>query len=290
MTLIPLVLLACTVNDDGNPSDSASDSGEPEVVTGYQGETPVYSGGTCPELVADDNEGFATGGEERSFRLLLPEDPVGAPVVFAWHWLGGSPSQMIRYMALEDIAADGAIVVVPASSGAAFEWMFTMEAEGNIDLALFDDVRACLYEQYDIDLSRVWSAGFSAGALWTTYLSMYRSDALASVAIFSGGTEPFIPYSTPTDPGLPALVTWGGEDDLYAGLSFEQASTAYTAAMLEDGHFIVNCEHDGGHTIPDGGPEYAWRFLQDHPKNPASEAYAEGLPEGFSDICWLAEP
>ena len=289
MTLLSFLLMACTGADgDGGPSSTDTDSGEPEVVTGYQGEEPTYAGESCPELVADNNEGFQSGGLEREFRLLLPENPVGAPVVFAWHWLGGSPSQAIRYMDLETVADDGAIVVVPASAGSAFEWLFTASPEGNADLALFDDVRACLYQQFDVDLSRIWATGFSAGALFTSYLTMYRSDVLASTAIFSGGTEPFITYATPTDPGLPVLLSWGGEDDLFSGLSFEQSTTAFTAELLGDGHFVINCDHGGGHTVPDGGPQYAWEFLQAHPKNPGAEAYEGGLPSDFPEWCWLA--
>lgn len=289
MTLLSLLLLACTVDPgDGDVGEAGdTDSSQPEVVTGYQGEEPTYAG-TCPDLSGDDIEGFESGGLEREFRLLLPDDPVGAPVLFAWHWLGGSPSQAIRYMDLETAAADGAIVVVPASAGSAFEWLFTASPEGNADLALFDDVRACLYDQYQIDLSRVWATGFSAGGLFTSYLTMYRSEALAATAVFSGGSEPFISYASPADPGLPVLLSWGGEDDLFSGLSFNDSTVAFTSELLGDGHFVINCDHGGGHTVPDGGPQYAWEFLVAHPKNPAAEPYQDALPTDFPDWCWLA--
>ena len=49
--------------------------------------------------------------------------------------------------------------------GAMFEtWSFFGDPAA--DLTLFDDILACLDQQYDIDNKRVYTSGFSAGGLW----------------------------------------------------------------------------------------------------------------------------
>lgn len=291
MLSILLALLAC--DPKAAPDDSAGETGDP-AHTGEAAEdtapaltAPEYSGGTCPTLVEGTNEGFASGGQERSFELRLPADPVGAPVVFGWHWLGGSASQALRALELSSLTEEGVIVVAPESCCSAYEWNFFAEAEENVDLALFDDLLACLDDQYQVDLTRIYATGMSAGGLWTTYLTMYRSEHLAATAPFSGGTEPFFEYSTPTD-DIPVLVTWGGEDDLYAGLSFETASEGFAAALLQDGHFVATCDHGGGHVIPSGPQDYYWPFFEAHPKFVSPEPWAAALPAGYPAWCGVA--
>ena len=92
-----LVLTACTTTD-GGPDNTGDDTGDTAPPVEDRPE-PVYSGTEgCPEFVEDENEGFLSSGEEREFRMVLPEDPMGAPVLFAWHWLGGNSRQIINYM------------------------------------------------------------------------------------------------------------------------------------------------------------------------------------------------
>jgi len=290
--LLMFALLACgSGSDDTTPpadeSGSPDDSGQDTAGDGPQLTAPTYSGGTCPELVEGTNEGFLSGGQERQFELRLPADPEGAPVVMGWHWLGGNATQALRYLQLASLTDEGAIVVVPESCCSEYEWDFLGSPEDNVDLALFDDLLACLYDQYDVDLSRVYATGMSAGGMWTTYLTMYRSNYLASTAIFSGGTDGIITYSSPTDP-IPSLVIWGGDSDYYGPLSFETASEGFTSELLDDGHFVVNCDHDGGHTIPSEPASYYWPFFEDHPKGVSPEPWADALPDGYPDICWIA--
>lgn len=288
MTLLAILLLACDPPEGEGDDTSTDETGEPAEEE-HQMPVPTYSGGACPELVEGTNTDFASGGEARSFELRLPEDPAGAPVVFAWHWLGGSAKQIIRYMQMETVVDAGAILIAPESCCAAFEWDFAGEPEGNVDLAFFDDLLGCVHEQFQPDLTRVYSTGMSAGGLWTTYLTLHRSEWHAATAPFSGGTEGLITYSTPTD-DIPVLVTWGGEDDLYGPVSFETASEGLTEDLLQDGHFVVNCDHGGGHTIPDGAVDMAWSFFQDHPKFVDPEPYAGELPDTLPDWCWTPTP
>ena len=292
MTAALLLLLACSGGDDDAKGDdtggasSTTDSAPPAPVAP---DLKPYSGGTCPELVEGANSDFASAGESREFQLKLPEDPVGAPVVFLWHWLGGTASQALQTFRYGQLPEDeGVIVVAPSSCCDPFEWQFMTPPEENVDLVFFDDLLTCLDEQFSVDRDRIWATGMSAGGLWTTYLTVERAGWLVATAPFSGGTDPVVAYRTPDEP-IPVMLTWGGPTDIYAVLSFEEASLAFESSLMTDGHFVVECLHDGGHTIPTGGPAAAWEFFEAHPRGVAPEPWADGLPDGFLDICHLPE-
>jgi len=282
----PLILLLALVACGDSGGDTGTGAGGD---TGSDGDEqarvgPDYSHGTCPALSEGTIDAFATGDTTYRLKVELPPDPVGAPVLFAWHWLGGRASDIIRYMDLDELADDeGVIVIAPDSDGSAYEWHFLDDPEGNPDLLLFEDLLSCAWQQFDVDLDRVYALGMSAGGLQTTYLSMHEAQWLAATAPFSGGTlEGF--YATPDRP-LPVLITWGGPSDTYGTLSFEEMSQHFETNLLGDGSFVVECVHDGGHTIPDGATQYAWQFLADHPFGVDPEPYDAGLPEVFPSWC-----
>ena len=191
---------------------------------------------------------------------------------------------MIRYLELDELAADeNVIVVAPRSDDSAYEWHFAEGPEGNPDLLLFEDLLSCLWQQYDVDLDRIHATGMSAGGLWSSYLTLHEADWLASTAPLSGGSDSFT-YATPASP-IPVLLTWGGPSDLYGSYSFEDASLYLSEALREDGHFVVECVHDDGHSLPPWGIEYAWEFFEAHPRGVDPLPWAEGLPSGYPSGC-----
>lgn len=284
--MLTLLLLACAAK----PADKAPATESPPADSGPQPpEPPAYSGGTCPTLTEGRNSAFISGGEERRFLLSLPENPAGAPLLFAWHPLGGSATWLERALDLSTLAdAEGVVVVTPDSCCSPTEWGFFPGTDPAPDLALFDDLLSCVSQQYDIDLNRVYSTGFSAGALWTTYLGMHRSEVLAAIAPISGGTGDFMEATPPTRP-LAAMLIWGGPNDLYQSLSFEEATLQFTEELQAVGAFVGLCEHDGGHTIPSWGPDSVWAFLKDQRWSDATPPYAAGFPADFPGPCVLPE-
>jgi poly(3-hydroxybutyrate) depolymerase len=123
----------------------------------------------------------------------------------------------------------------------------------------------------------------SAGGLWASYLIVHRSNRFAAVAPLSGGAMAAA-YSTPEDP-IPVMLFWGGESDTYSGFSFDLASTTFSGFLREDGHFVVECDHGGGHSFPPNAMESMWQFFDAHPKDVGPEPYADGLPGAFPDYC-----
>jgi dienelactone hydrolase len=259
---------------------------------------PPYSGGTCPALVAGRNT-IESGGLARGVELYLPAAPVNAPVFFVWHGVGDTARNIAAFFQASSAARnDGVIVVAPhdlcASGHTAlcnqlnvwgYEGGQTRRREA--DLALFDDLLSCLSAQYDVDPRRVWSAGFSAGGLWTTYLALHRSQYLAAAAILSGGTGAWVPYVAP-EHRLPLLLVWGGETDVYMQgvVKFFEMMRALVGHAQEDGLFFVACDHGLGHTVPGGATTWIYRFLFDHPWNGESSPYlADGLPGAYPGYC-----
>jgi poly(3-hydroxybutyrate) depolymerase len=271
-----------STGDAGSTQDAGTiqDAGTARVA-------PTYNG-VCPNFAAGRNQAFESGGFQREFLLELPPEPNGAPVVFAWHWLGGNAQQIMFGLGASGLAqAEGAIIIAPESHESQFEWRFAQGPSNNPDLQLFEDLLACLSEQYDVDLSRIHSAGHSAGGLWTSYLTMHASEWLASTVAMSGGTDAQT-YATPTHQ-IPVLIVWGGPSDNYGGFNFATASELFSQKLLEDGHFVAQCVHDGGHTPPPNPGALMWNWFEAHPADLEIEPYLSGLPASYPSFCSIPE-
>ena len=109
-----------------------------------------YTGGTCPALVSGHNP-FPSGSATRDFRLVLPADikpEERFPVLFLWHWLGGSADDFYAKGQIP-LAADTQrfIAVIPESKGDLFKWPFEVsqtQARMDEEFTFFDDMLACV--------------------------------------------------------------------------------------------------------------------------------------------------
>jgi predicted esterase len=244
-----------------------------------------------------------SGGAERDFRLVLPADlqqRERLPVIFLWHWLGGSADDFFEKGQIQ-AAADQQrfIAVIPESKGdTVFKWPFeSIQSQTRMDeeFAFFDDMLACVSAQFVVNKECVSSAGVSAGALFTDQLAGGRGQYLASIVSLSGGTGGLIkPFGNP-EHRMPAIVLWGGPtDNCFGVMNFEQSSKDLEQALTARNHFFLECVHNCGHAEPpiDAAPgltSYAsmWQFVLDHPYwlGPNESPYAKGLPELFPSWC-----
>lgn len=280
--LLSLLAAACTGPEGATDSSNGSDTGggdSGQVDEGPPPATPAPpSDGECPDLSETGSSSFSSGGEERDVSIYFPEDrPADMPVVFMWHPLGANASQLVSYLDLDELADElGIVVVVPdAMSSNIVEWGFL--TDGAEDLALYDDVRSCLYDELAIDLRRVSSTGMSAGGLWTSFLGIHRGDTLATALIMSGGSEPVLDYSTPAYP-FPAMLMYGGDDDTWGGggfeIDFQTTTLNLSQELADDGHFVVLCNHERGHNFPLDPVDVATTWLMNH---------SYGAPSPFID-------
>ncbi len=279
-----------------------------------------YSHGTCPRLVgaptsdAAINRGFRSGGQTRTFRLIVPRNYDGSsdwPVLFAWHWLNASSGSFVRQGELETATEQMRFIAIApdeqqrdnGDSLFLFDWPFA-ETWGVADeLTFFDDMLTCVSEQFRVDRHRVHGVGVSAGGLWLTYLSTTdRANYFASVEVMSGGLGDVLGVwrmeYTPQPNKFPAMVLWGGPSD-FLGVNFDEASRRYRDALIRDNHFVEQCVHSSGHAMPpvdppaDGGTRFRplWQFLLDHPYGlpPRTSPYQDaGIPPGSPSWCHVA--
>lgn len=283
--LILLSLLAC------EPDPASDDTSDSAPAAPAPPEPEAYSGGACPILEEGRNDGFLSADVEREFLLELPEDPQGAPVVFAWHWLGGNARQFFSYTDIEERLPEelGAIVVAPDSCCSPVEWSFVPSQDPTVDLTFFDDMVSCLHSQYDVDLDRIYTTGMSAGGLWSSFLAIHRSETLAAAAPLSGGTEGALEYDTP-ERKLPVLLTWGGESDVIGGgvnLDFHEANLAFSADLQADESWVGHCVHSQGHTIHPDSLDVLVPFFRDHRWSDAAPPWSAGMPEELPSWCGM---
>jgi predicted esterase len=248
---------------------------------------PVYAG-TCPVLASPPAvTTIASSGAQRTFLVYRPTTIAPGeklPVVFLWHWLGGSPDGMASKLEVQAaVDARRFIGVIPAPKGdATFRWPFEVsQSQGRVDeeARFFDDMLACVGAALPANKECVSSMGVSAGALWTAQLATLRSERLASMVSLSGGVDGVVRGWSTTPHRLPALVLWGGANDMYPSslpiMNFQNASKSLIGDLAKDGHFILECTHNCGHAVPpfdapaagSGGLLFdpVWRFVLDHP-------------------------
>jgi dienelactone hydrolase len=166
-------------------------------------------------------------------------------------------------MGTEQLLTAGYVVVAPESRGLSYtEWSVEGSPQGNPDVALFDALEATLRSQYESDPARLYATGFSAGGLFTSYLTMHRGDVLAATAPFSGGVPSYM-YTSPEGP-VSVMLTWGGEQDTYGGFDFGDASMDFADDLQGDGHEVILCTHELGHSLPPGAEANVVAFFGDH--------------------------
>jgi predicted esterase len=284
---------------------------------------PSLPAAGCPTLTPGMNT-ITSSGNQRQFLLVVPESPMPGeplPVLFMWHWLGGSANSFLTKGEVQTAAdQQNFIAVIPVAKGATVfgtsfntRWPFDItQTSGrmNEEFKFFDDMLACVQQQYDINASCVSSVGVSAGALFTAQLAQARSNRLASFLSLSGGVgATIIKGWNGSARKLPGVVLWGGDGppemdgnkDILGcsgvGMDFAVASTTLENALISGGHFFIECKHNCGHVeppldAPPGESKYAgmWEFALNHPYwLPAGQSpfLTQGLPPSLPSWCGI---
>lgn len=271
---------------------------------------PPYSGGTCPTLVTGTTFNHLTSsGVDRSFLVVVPDDmkpDEKLPLVFLWYWLSGDAMQFYTILnAQVAVNRSRFIAVFPVAIGAfPSEWRGWLssnpESMEQDEFTFFDDMLACISAQLPVNKNCVSTVGVSDGALWSSQLIGGRGQYLSSAVILSGGVHnpddsrtALIRDYIPSPHSMPAVVLWGGPDDVCIVLPFEPATKALEAALVKENHFIIECEHNCGHAVPpieppDGGTPFdmMFRFVWDHPYwLPPGQSPYRTLPPGWPEWC-----
>jgi len=183
------------------------------------------AGAATTELECRLSPGVAPGavvvGEDvRTYHVVVGPDAGKQgrpPLLLAWHGFGATVRGLLDRL---DILANwpDAIIVVPeglprrlgdAGGPARAGWQI---AEGELDdrdLRLFDALLPRLEKRYCVDPSRVYSTGFSNGAMLSNLLGCLRGEKLAAIAPVGGKG----PDAEQCGPPVPVRLTHGKADE-----------------------------------------------------------------------------
>lgn len=282
---------------------------------GTGGSAPTISF-ACPggHIVPGSNQ-LTVNGAVRSFYVDFPADtarPMG--VVFSWHGFTDSVENHRRLAGLDPNGdpSQPLFVVTPDDTGllppVGLDWNISKgkPSDANGDIAFFEAMLGCLNAQQKIDAARIYSFGFSAGAVMTNLLHSRYPKLLSAIVSISGAwfndqaeadlVNVFeIDWSwPPLDPadGGAVLLTHGGPGDvtILNVLDLEKAAQTAFPFLKSANRVVVDCAHDQGHAFdPDVTPAVVSRFFSAHRAGVPSP-YRTGGYSGFPASCQLRLP
>ena len=195
-TLLILVISSCK-NDDGKDGDYNSDE--------------CYLNTNAQTLVHD--------GMNREYIIYVPNSYDGTyavPLLLNFHGSGGSASQFMQEADMRSLAeADTFILVYPQGSCLDGSSHWNPCPTGGDNKSTADDVgfvEAMISEissQYNLDMERIYAAGYSNGGMMAYGLANYKSDLIAAVASVSGT---MLNCTGPTSHPMPVVHLHGTSD------------------------------------------------------------------------------
>jgi polyhydroxybutyrate depolymerase len=225
-----VTVAACSSSAAG-PAPSAT-----AVTQGAIGTSPTIAGATTASRASRPSVGCAattvvppgttderitSGGEQRSYQLIVPEGYDGTeplPIVFGLHSLTVDYRIVPGMSGFADL--DGTydfIGVAPSgrlSNGRSPYWN-AAPAEDNYDLVFLTELLDHLEDVLCVDTGRVFSVGMSNGAQTSSLLACRLGDRIAGIAPIAG-----VEHNEPCDgPPVPVIAFHGFEDPIvpYAG-------------------------------------------------------------------------
>jgi hypothetical protein len=254
---------------------------------------------TCPKFTAGSPStvNFTGSGGSLGAKVWAgtPKAGGGGALILYWNGTASSPGAEVPIcFNTAAIIADGGLVVGFDSSTR------TGTTSGNTgdlywytsDIPYADQAVACAIQQYGVDPRRIHSAGYSAGALQTVWMTYGRGGYIASAISYSGG-DIVIDTTTRQDPSNipPAIVAHGSKaaDDLVA--NFATGSATWETDIKNAGGFSIDCDDGGSHLafFTQRGPPLkpvAYQFFKDHPFGIKPEPY-KAVPAGYPSYCKL---
>jgi polyhydroxybutyrate depolymerase len=213
---------------------------------------------------------WTVGGQTRSATVFAPPTSGGAakhPLIFCFHGHGGNMNGASR-SGLHDLWPE-AVVVYPQglptksprdTQGLRPGWQMGSGQEGDRDLKFFDAMVADLKTRYGVDGSRIYTTGFSNGAVFSYLLWAKRGNLLAAVAPVAGALS----QSESLTVARPAIII-GGEHDKVLPFSEQQRSMEAARAVDAPSKTpLVIRTHPGGHVFPPWAGRAIIEFFKAH--------------------------
>jgi predicted esterase len=285
--------------DVGTPTQDAGagDAAPPPSV-----EAGVEAGVRCNAIVAGTST-LVVNGTTRQFEVQLPKDTSSnMALLFVWHgfnqqaaafastivydvpsgqWVPFDPNAFP--MPLMIVAPDDTgLFVVGLSGNVGLDWDIEPQ-KAPVDFPFFEALLQCIQQQFTIDTTRIYSFGFSAGAVFTDLLSAKYPHLFAATISESGAwfndppeqqlvlvnnTIPLLkwdwPAFNPADKGN-VLLTHGGSNDFATIISLQSANEDALPFLYGNDRTVVECQHNFGHTLdPDLTQAMYYEYMWDH--------------------------
>lgn len=181
------------INGSGGAHAGGASGGGGIVGNGGTSGMPALPSAGCNSKTPQVSGRFnlTVSGASREYILKLPDSYDATHpyrLMFGWHgrmyddnWVadGGAPLTG-PFFGVEGMANDSTIFVAPQA---------TSQGWANSDLAFADAMLAKFESDLCVDKNRIFSAGFSAGAMMTVTLGCARGDVFRGIAVMSGSTQ-----------------------------------------------------------------------------------------------------
>jgi poly(3-hydroxybutyrate) depolymerase len=264
-------------------SGGTSGKGTPPATGGATGggtgtSAAVPSAGCGKTAPASGRATIDVSGTSREYILKLPDGYEATHpyrLIFGFHgakyddnWVadGGAPLTG-PFFGVESEANGSAIFVAPQAQSGGFS---------SQDLPFVDAMVAQFESQLCIDKSRIFSIGFSMGAIMTINIGCNRSDVFRAIAPMSGELPSPCPAgkhiaywashgtndtTIPPAQGQAARNEFATRNNCSPQTSAPDANNCVTYQGCDPGYPVVWCTFDGVHEpAPFAGPEI-WQFL-----------------------------
>ena len=238
-TVLILVISSCK-NDDGKEGDYNSDE--------------CYLNTNAQTLVHD--------GMNREYIIYVPNSYDGTsavPLLFNFHGFGGSASEFINDADMRaEAEANSFILVYPQGSclnGASHWNPCPIDGDNKStadDVGFVEAMISEISSQYNLDMERIYAAGYSNGGMMAYGLANYKSDLIAAVASVSGT---MLNCTGPTSHPMPVIhlhgtsdgvVSYNGSNDWNSVQSTLDYWTSFNNTISTP---TINVDTTGGMTI-----------------------------------------
>lgn len=218
---------------------------------------------------------ITVNGAPRQFSVQMPANTSQMAILFLWHGFMQNPTQFANEIVYDVPRGQWVpfdpnafpmplMIVTPFDTKlippAGLDWDIVNGAK---DFPFFEGMLGCIKQQFNIDETRIYSFGFSAGAVFTNLLSAQYPHLFAATISESGTwfndqaewsdvSIPIIQWQWPAfsaADGGNVLLTHGGGNDFATVISLESANKKALPYLYNNGRTVTECYHTFGHTL-----------------------------------------
>jgi predicted esterase len=271
---------------------------------------------TCKPIV-NGTSSVIVNGKTRTFEVRLPANLTAkAALLFEWHGFLQDSATFMNTIVYDPQAGAWKpfdtnafniplITIAPKDQNLIPVWGLDWDiVSGQKDFPFFEAMLTCVEKQFNVDTTRVYSFGFSAGAVFTNLLAAAYPHLFAATISESGtwfndkpewseitvpliGTT-FMKWKWPAlDPahGGAVLMTHGGPNDFATVISLENANEKALTFLYAGGRDVTECTHRFGHTLePDLTQAMYYQYMWQHQLGTRPMTLAAGLPTPESPL------